>query len=179
MGTKWLRQYELRIDFFKENEVGNPSAGYSVAANSQTYTLPFTIVFQTEHNTLEQPNNISIQLFNLNIHDRNLIRKNNMDWSKSMVLTLRAGYQTTIDNNKKLPVIFNGMVQEAWSERQGTDFITYIRAYDGGFAYGEALTHTTFGAGTTQIFTTISRLNLLKYRLTDLWAILITSCPHR
>lgn len=139
---KYNRYYSLKIDFLS-SLTGQP--GDSVpTGDSLTYTLPLTIEFETEHNSFASVNNLSLRIYNLNPDDRNKLRKNQLDWSHGMLITLDAGYE----NYHK--VIFQGICSEAWSERDGTDFVTYIECFDGGFAVMGATYSGTFAAGTSR-----------------------------
>src|SRR5690606_12851585 len=43
---------------------------------------------------------------------------------------------------------FTGNISQAWSVREGTNFITQIECYDGGFAFVNGVTNKQFIAGT-------------------------------
>lgn len=93
--------------------------------------LPFTIEFDITRNTLTSANVCQIRLYNLSANNRNLLRKNvTSGWGSPFIyLNLKAGY------GDSLAVIFNGNVSQGWSVREGTNFITQLECYDGGFAY--------------------------------------------
>ncbi len=121
------------------------------------YQLPLTIEFQTTQNSFSQVNTINIKLYNLNQHDRNLLRKNMLDVSRGMDIVLQAGYQGDMGT------VFIGTVVEAYSQREGVDFITYIVANDSGFAFTSSNVDITFGSGTPRrsiIQTLLNSLNI-------------------
>ena len=115
-------------------------------ANGQTITiqLPFTVEFDITRNTLTSANVCSIRIYNLSANHRNQIRFNIMDTGDYRPVTLQAGY------GQNLATIFNGSITQAWSVREGTNFITTIESFDGGYAFNNGLTNTTFPSGTSQ-----------------------------
>ena len=105
-------------------------------------TLPFTIEFDITRNTLTSANVCQIRIYNLSPKNRNLIRRNVTGYGDPyQAITLQAGYGTS------LPIIFTGNVSQAWSVREGTNFITQIECYDGGFAFVNGQTNLTVPAG--------------------------------
>lgn len=109
-----------------------------------TITLPFTVEFDITRNTLTSANVCQVRIFNLSEKNRNQIRFNVSDYGQFRLVRLRAGY------GSNLPVIFTGNISQAWSVREGTNFITQIECYDGGFAFANGLTSAQFPAGTSQ-----------------------------
>jgi len=125
---KFTRNYELRV----EKEDGN----------ELTVTLPFTLQLDITRNTLTSANVCQLRIYNLSERNRNQIRFNSSDYGKFRKIELRAGY------GKNLPRIFRGNISQAWSVREGTNFITQIECYDGGFAFNTGFTEDSFPAGT-------------------------------
>ncbi len=109
-----------------------------------TVTLPFTIEFDITRNTLTSANVCQVRIFNLSQKNRNQIRFNVSNYGQFRLIRLRAGY------GSNLPVIFTGNISQAWSVREGVNFITQIECYDGGFAFANGLTSAQFPAGTSQ-----------------------------
>lgn len=109
-----------------------------------TVALPFTIEFDITRNTLTSANVCQIRIYNLSQVNRNQIRFNASDYGQFRPVVLRAGY------GQNLPVVFTGNVSQAWSVREGVNFITQIECYDGGFAFSNGVTATQFPAGVTQ-----------------------------
>ena len=65
-----------------------------------------------------------------------------MDTATYRSVQLQAGYGTN------LPIIFSGNITQAWSVREGVNFITSIESFDGGFAFANGQTNTQFPSGT-------------------------------
>ncbi len=119
-------------------QVGTPGGG------TLTITLPFTIEFDITRNTLTSANVCSIRIYNLSAVNRNQIRFNVMDGGIFQPVVLQAGY------GQSLATIFKGNITQAWSVREGTNFVTTIESFDGGYAFNNGFVNTTFPAGTSQ-----------------------------
>lgn len=108
-----------------------------------TVTLPFTIEFDITRNTLSSANVCQVRLYNLSETNRNRLRYNITNFGGPYrPLVLRAGY----GNN--MAEIFVGNVSQAWSTREGTNYVTQIECYDGGFAFINAVTDLNAVEGT-------------------------------
>lgn len=103
---------------------------------------PFTIEFDITRQTLASANVCQIRLYNLSEVNRNQIYFNALDQSNYRQIILKAGY------GKNLNVIFTGNISAAWSVREGTNFISTIECYDGGFAFVNGTVNIPFVAGT-------------------------------
>jgi len=90
---------------------------------------PFTLIFDINKDCLSSSSTGSFQLLNLSALNRNQIRQNINDYLNVRKIILKAGY----GNN--LSVIFNGMIQQAFSTRDGVDNTTQIQAADWSFAF--------------------------------------------
>lgn len=128
---KFGRNYQLKV--------GIDDKGHSV-----TIKPPFTIEFDITRNTLTSANVAQIRIYNLSLLNRNQMRFNISDYGQFRPVELKAGYQ---DN---LVTIFSGNISQAWSVREGTNFITQIESYDGGFAFNNSKTNAQFPAGTSE-----------------------------
>ncbi len=95
--------------------------------------LPFTIEFDITRNTLSSANVCQVRIYNLSEKNRNSLRYNATNYGQYRGLQLRAGY------NDDLSVIFKGNISQAWSFREGTNLITQIECYDGGFAFNNGV----------------------------------------
>lgn len=122
---------------------------YSLTINSPNLesplivSLPFTIEFDITRNTLTSANVCQIRLYNLSQTNRNALRRNATGYSFPFEpIVLRAGY------GDQLPIIFSGNVSQAWSVREGVNFVTQLECYDGGFAFTNGQTNLTVPAGT-------------------------------
>lgn len=134
--NKFLRNYSLALTVQKD---------MNSTAETIIVELPFTVEFDITRNTLTSANVCQIRIYNLNPSHRSQIQKNVTSYGNAppiITIALKAGYG---DN---LPVIFQGNASQAWSVRQGTNFITQIECFDGGFAYVNGATSLTVPQGT-------------------------------
>lgn len=122
------RNYELSIE--------------TISGATLTITLPFTIEIDITRNTLSSANVCQIRLYNLSELNRNQIFFNAFNQSKFRAILLKAGY------GENLSTIFTGNISQAWSVREGVNFITQIECYDGGFAFVNGNVDIPFPAGT-------------------------------
>ena len=104
---------------------------------------PITINFNVSKATLSDVNTATIVIFNLDAVTRQRIYQDRilLDQSKRHVLTLEAGYGDT------LTLVCMGFIQQCYSERNGTDFVTTIDVLDPDVL--TQYTSVTFEAGTT------------------------------
>lgn len=130
MGIKFDRQYELNVQ--------------TQDGSTLTVELPFTLEFDITRNTLTSANVCQLRLYNLAPVNRNQIRFNSSDYGQFRAVELKAGYG---DN---LATIFTGNISQAWSVREGVNFISQIECYDGGFAFNNGRVNTSFPRGTPQ-----------------------------
>lgn len=106
-----------------------------------TITPPLTLILDVRRNSLASANVATFRVLNLGERTRNAIYKDRYAVTEFRAIQLRAGYEDFA------PLIFNGNVKQAYSYRQGTEMITEIEAYDGGFAMVNGFTSTTLSAG--------------------------------
>jgi hypothetical protein len=106
-----------------------------------TIENPFTIEFDITRNNFSSANTATFRIFNLGQTVRNRILKNQNDIGNLKTVVFKAGY------GENIPTLLYGNVVEAFSVREGVNFITEIRAFDGGAAYGNAKTNRQFGPG--------------------------------
>jgi hypothetical protein len=132
MSIKFGRNYSLEVQ--------------GIDGSTITITLPFTIEFDIKRDTLTSANNCTFRIYNLSPKNRNLIRRNLNDWGDRRQIRFRGGYGQT------LPLCFTGFITQAFSVREGVNFITQIEAFDAGFAFatGAAVTIPTFPKGTSR-----------------------------
>lgn len=107
-----------------------------------TITRPFTIQIDITRNTLTSANVCQIRIYNLSLLNRNQIRVNQSDYGSRRGIILSAGY------GKNIPRIFKGNISQAWSVREGQNYITQIECFDGGFAFNNGYTNTSFPSST-------------------------------
>lgn len=104
--------------------------------------LPFTVEFDITRNTLTSANVCQLRIYNLSDVTRNRIRKDVSDYGNFRSVVFKAGYGNNIST------IFSGNISQAWSVREGVNFITQIECFDGGFAYVNGSCNLNFPAGT-------------------------------
>lgn len=95
---------------------------------------PFTIQFDIQRNVLSSANVINISVLNLSERVRSQIRKDQFDYGVLLTVKLEAGYEND------LSTIAVGNIQRCWTVRQGTEIVTSIEAFDGGFAFTNGIT---------------------------------------
>ncbi len=105
---------------------------------------PISIEFDINRNTLSSLNTASIRIYNLSDDSRNQIRKNAQNTGDLRQVSLVAGY------GKNMGTLFTGTMSQAWSVREGVNFITQIECFDGGFAVLNGEFSQTFQANTKQ-----------------------------
>ncbi len=116
MADKFGRKYLLEIQIDE-------------AGKTMPIELPFTVEFDIERTTLGSSNVAKFRIYNLSKTSRDLLRFNVSNYGGPFrALSFRAGY------GENIPLVFSGNVHQAFSHRQGVDFITEIECYDGGFA---------------------------------------------
>jgi len=115
------------------------------ASKSGTYINirpPFSLEFDIQRNDLSSVNVASFRIYNLSEKRRDNIFKDQWNYSGPRLIIFAAGYgkdtslvQQVDINRLGLPVIFKGIMDRAWSVREGVDFITQVESYDGGQGY--------------------------------------------
>lgn len=114
-------------------------------------TLPFTVEFWLERNTLSDLNHLSIDIYNLSESNRARIFQDRFDLGgvaqqdgseKPKKIIFEAGYAT-------LYRIYEGEIWEASSKRDGTNIITRIEARTGQFDVSRTQTFQTLQSGQT------------------------------
>lgn len=154
---KFGRNYILTVTT-GDNVLG-VNVGSTQAQNNQLLIIrpPLTVEFDITRKILSSANVCQIKIFNLSENNRNQIRFNIQDTQIFRRIQLQAGY-----GESNLPVIFSGNINQAWSERDGVNFVTVIECFDAGFAFANGFTSETFPSSTAK---------------TDLLSSLIDSLP--
>lgn len=130
MGKKFGRNYILKVE---------TRDGLSL-----TIRPPFTVQFDITRNVMTSANVSSIRIYNLNANHRSQIRKNINDYGDIRLIELMAGYGDT------LSLLFSGNITQAWSVREGVNFITQIESFDGGDAFTNSISDIAAPKGATQ-----------------------------
>jgi hypothetical protein len=110
VAIKFERSYELRVQ--------REDATFRVIKN------PLTVKFNIQRNNLLSVNSAQFDIINLNPTSRKEIRRDEWNLKYDKRVLFMAGYQ---DN---MSICFNGMVQQAYSVREGVDFVTHIEGFD-------------------------------------------------
>lgn len=127
---KFGRNYELTID---ANDGGTQII----------LRPPLTLEFDITRTTLSSTNVCQLRIYNLSKENRNRIRFNTYaNLQPPKFVTLKAGY------GENLAIVFTGNISQAWSVREGVNFITQIEMFDGGFAFAHGHTNRQYPAGT-------------------------------
>ena len=145
---KFNRVYSLKVEVDNGANVSPLLPEFRANKNVEV-TLPFTLEFTITRRNLAEAQTGRFRLYNLGDDVRDAIRKDMFNQRQVRAIQLRAGYAPNGDLTT-LPLMFNGIVQWAFSFREGNDWITEIDAYDGGFAMANGYdVSATFGAGTS------------------------------
>jgi hypothetical protein len=103
---------------------------------------PMTLEIDIIRNVLSTSTNAcKVRIYNLSQDNRAKIYKDAFDFDLRKKISLYAGY----GNN--LSLIFTGNISKAWSVREGTNFITEIESYDGGYAWISAEDNVSYDHG--------------------------------
>lgn len=129
---KFGRNYSLTIQV----EEGNPE-GIIIKP-------PFTLEFDINRNYLATVSNSAFRIYNLSEKNRSQIRKDLRDWGLLRQIAFKAGY------GEKLTLAVAGNITQAFSVREGNNFITQVECFDGGFAFENAIVNTQYPEGTPQ-----------------------------
>ena len=125
---KYQRNYVLKIDV---------PGGEAI-----TIQPPFTVEFDVNRNDFGSSNYGQIRIHNLSENIRSKLRQDPSDLISFRNVTFRAGYGFT------MPIVLLGKISQAGSVREGTEFITTLQVFDGGFAATQAYTSLNFPGGT-------------------------------
>ncbi len=104
---------------------------------------PLTLIFDVSRNTLASANRGHFQIYNLKPDNRLKVYHDRYDTQTYRQIVLQAGYE----DESPLPTIFRGNIIQASSYRAGTNWITEIEAFDGGFGIINGQVSQTVPAG--------------------------------
>ena len=99
-----------------------------------------TVEFEIKRNSLGSSQTGTFKVKNLSEKTRNLIYKDRYSTALFRSVQFRAGYGTF------MPLLFNGWMFQAFSYRQGVDFITEIDCWDGAMAMANGFSTVGVGA---------------------------------
>lgn len=129
---KFNRIYSLRVEVFGATVV----SPYRNEARNIEITLPNTIEFDITRQLLGSAQTAKFRIYNLAESVRTSMRKDYSNVQQLRAIQFRCGYAPSEEFN--LPLVFNGTVLWCFSFRVGTDWITEVDAYDGGFQIANA-----------------------------------------
>ena len=107
---------------------------------TQLFTPPagLTIKFTITRKAMASTQTAQFRVYGLGKEDRRKLYKDQFDLTVFRTVTFAAGYQNFT------PLIFNGTILKAYSEKEGnTDTVTVIDAFDGGFPMTNGFVSTT------------------------------------
>ena len=123
-----------------------------VQGQSQTWTFqsPLTLELEIERGIWQSLSNGTFRIYNLADSTRSDIYQDWLEQGDFRQITVRAGYRSwttapgpmvPIVNQavslQALPVIFLGNIKQAYSQREGSSWVTTIAAWDGGYGVTE------------------------------------------
>lgn len=120
----------------------------SVQGQQKTHQIqsPLTVRFQIDNNSLYSHGTGVFHLYNLAAQTRADLYKDIYETAIYRQMVFSAGYQ--IDSSRQgggisLPIVYQGNVIQAFSYREGPDWITEIHCLDGGFMQDNASINLT------------------------------------
>lgn len=133
------RNYRIKFEVgeLKDLYTRVPTATVEIA-------YPLTIDFDITRGVYTKVNTMQAQIRGLGETTRTLIYKDRYDFKKYVNMEFYAGY------GEVMPLIFKGDFKECYSHRKsgGTEFVTEVTAWDGGFAIQNGTSAVTFDKGT-------------------------------
>lgn len=136
--NKFGRNYVLQVGVAQYGPITTPNPPILIKN-------PFTVEFDITRTVLTSANSCSFRIYNLSEAHRNAIRFNFYNSGELRPIVFQAGYG---DSQAGWPIVFTGNITQAWSVREGTDYVTTIECFDGGFAFANATYNGQFIAGT-------------------------------
>lgn len=104
--------------------------------------LPFTLELDITRNIQNSANTCQLRIWNLAQGTRNQIRFDRTNYAVNRGVILKAGY------GLNPAVVFSGNITQAWSVREGVNYVTTIECFVGGAAYINAHYDRVWAAGT-------------------------------
>ena len=127
---KFGRRYTMAVDGRTLDEFGDPETHY--------ISFPLTCIFQIIKDVTFNTGTGLFRIYNLAAETRADIYRDIFELGDYRGITFAAGY-----DGEELPQIFQGNIKQAFSYRQGPDWITEIEAYDGGDAVENTIANIT------------------------------------
>ena len=113
-------------------------------------TLPIRVEFEISRGAVGSAQTGTFRLYNLSEATRDALAKDLYQFAPLRAIQFRAGYQS--ESGGLLPLCFNGTVLTCYSTRPGTEWVTEIEAFDGGWnmANGNGVSLTQYANTTAQ-----------------------------
>jgi hypothetical protein len=146
---KFGRAYQMK--FFYGEDTTEPPGPSNPVDVTITLGLPFTVEFDIVRHDFSSCNEATFRVYNLSPANRRDTRVNPWDFGHYYGIEFRAGYLSPGLTAASLPVAFSGNVHEGFSVRQGVDFITELRCFDGGFAFQNSHAEITLAGGASNV----------------------------
>jgi hypothetical protein len=146
LDTRQNRNYEISIitPATKIVELPDPKEPWhnvltKTTIESEVFTIkpPFTVSIDINRGVLASVNTTKITINNLSEETRNKLTKDQYTFSEYWQMKIKAGYGNYMN------VIFQGNIQQAFSYKQGTEWITEIEGKDGLYAIQNSFTSMT------------------------------------
>lgn len=137
---KFGRRCQLSVEI---NPSPTPGTDFSEGKNTLTIPQDITIEFEIDRQSLSSSQTATFRIYKLSEQTRNLLYRD--PWELTYrAIKFRAGYADDIS----LPLCFNGFVSSATSQKpEGGDFVTEIKAYDGGLSMQNGYTAISIVSG--------------------------------
>lgn len=89
-------------------------------------TNPISIDFNIDRGVFSGVNSMDLTIYNLGEKYRNILFQDSYDFSNRRLITLEAGYEST-----NLSLIFSGTLMRSYPQRQGSNIVNKLYAFDG------------------------------------------------
>lgn len=128
------------------------------ASRTWTFQSPLTLEVNVTRAAFNSLADGVFRIYNLNEATRKDIYQDWYDQGNYRQITLRAGYRswTTVygppdpqglQNLQSLPLIFQGNITKAYSQREGSSWVTTVNGWDGGYATTQGDANAPLAAG--------------------------------
>lgn len=133
--SKFGRIYVLKTELSDGENI-------TISSSEQGLTVEFDVVRQN----IPSSQTATFRIYNLSEALRNRLYKDRFNTTEFRAIQFFAGYESF-----KPPMLFNGTILTAYSERESgsTNIITIIEAYDGAYAMQNSFSSLSFAGGQT------------------------------
>lgn len=128
MSEKWQRNYSIQIKTSTDKLV--------------TIEPPMSVVLEVDRSIKGSSlSNASVTIYNLGPQTRNIVYKDKYTPQQYWQIIIKAGY------GDKLYEIFRGNIQEAYSYKEKTEWVTKLDCFDGNYQVQNGFVNTTVTSG--------------------------------